>query len=151
MVSRLLGHWETLFYSMVLMGREDYLLWIVTRETCIQIVSHVTLEIIYGQKKINKNWLHRNKEKIYFPLLENVLTKTEQISISPQTLQAWEVRNLSERSQLCFLFFKLHDKGDRVFTILETVTLRQISIGLSDEKELWTQPSSWSAWRLLGL
>lgn len=150
MVSRLLGHWATLFYSMVLMGREDSVVDCDKRNTYSDSQPCNFGNDLWTEK-INKKWLRRNKEKIYFPLLENVLTKTEQISISPQTLLAWEVRNLSEHSQLCFLFFKLHDKGDRVFTILETVTLRQLSIGLSDEKELWTQPSSWSAWRRLGL
>lgn len=50
MVSHLLGQWQCLFYFMVLVGKEEYLSWIVTRETCIQIVSHVTLGITYGQK-----------------------------------------------------------------------------------------------------
>lgn len=46
-VSHFLGQSVTLFYSMVLVGREDYGLRIITH---IQVASHVTLEIIYGQK-----------------------------------------------------------------------------------------------------
>lgn len=57
------------------MVREDYLVDCDKRNMYSD--SHVTLEIIYGEKKINKKWLRRNKEKLYFPLLENVLTKTE--------------------------------------------------------------------------
>lgn len=42
---------QHLFYSVVLVGREEYLLWILTRETLyLQIVNHVTFEIFYGQK-----------------------------------------------------------------------------------------------------
>lgn len=51
MVSCLLGQGQCLFYFMVLVGKEEYLSWIVTRETCIQRVNHVTLEITYGQRK----------------------------------------------------------------------------------------------------
>lgn len=107
----------------------------------------------------NKKWLCRNKEKLYFPLLEKVLTKIQQMSISLQAQEACKVRNTSRHSQLCFLFFKLQDEGDSVFKIPETVALQLISFGPSGERkpwqiskgELWIQPFLWIVRKLLGL
>lgn len=46
---------QSSFYAMVLLGREEYPLWIVTRETCTLIVSYVTVpERNFIGPKINK-------------------------------------------------------------------------------------------------
>ena len=74
-------------------------------------------------------------EKLYFPLLEKVLRKTQQMSISLQAQEACKVRNTSRHSQLCFLFFKLQDEGDSMFKIPETVALPLISFGPSGERK----------------
>lgn len=56
---------QPLFYSVVSVGREGDLLWIVGGEMCNQIVNHVTLEILYGQKFLKNDYVKIKRSYIF--------------------------------------------------------------------------------------
>ena len=97
---------------MVLLVREEYILWILTGETLyIQRVKHVTLEKFLWTE-INKNdYVEKTKSSCIFPRLEKVLNKNiTTVNVSPSSIGMQSQRYLRAFPPLLSVLFNFRMK-----------------------------------------